>query len=206
MLTLFVLHSQYFITIRDHAGQLKSAYWLQRSSKYNILFDNGNTCFVLFGFWRMHILFAVVFWAVLVLCHTSSDLNHVWGKWRIQHHKNYDNQVGLCSFFNLHKRTHWRSCHAVTGHVSDWDCLQESGVGKEFASGAETQPRGLRGKAQLQAGAEPPGWHGETRLQSNSWCFWSLQLRNTQDAFIKSEYSLIHQLHMDRVWKHGNST
>ncbi|XP_029022261.1 cathepsin S, ortholog 1 [Betta splendens] len=60
----------------------------------------------------MNIFFAVVFWAVLVLCHPSSDLNKVWGKWKIQHDKNYDNQTEAAF-----RRAAWeKSLHLVLRH------------------------------------------------------------------------------------------
>lgn len=67
----------------------------------------------------MHILYAVLLLALLVLCHSSSDLNKVWGEWKTKHRKDYDNQVGLCSFFDMHKHSYCLSDHAVTDFVSD---------------------------------------------------------------------------------------
>lgn len=121
----------------------------------------------------MHIFSAVLPLALLVLCYSSSDLNMVWGEWKIKHRKDYDNQVGLCPFIDMHIHTYWLSDHAVTDFVLDWDCTQESSMGEEHAAGSETQSRGFWRKTELHTGAKPPGWHGETLLPSNTLCFWS---------------------------------
>lgn len=46
---------------------------------------------------------------------------------------------------------------AVLVSVSDGAYLQESGMGEEHETGAETQPGGLSRKPQLHTGTEPPG-------------------------------------------------